>query len=147
MIIPAAQQRVEHRSGERLGTSTKLLEEEQMHGEAKVFARVALRPGACAPLHQHVGSFEAFYILAGRGRVNDNGAIAEIGAGDVVECEVTGIGRIRGQVIAIDAPRASALGVGHQPTDSPEVRRVALGFDERVPSLLKDNLARARERG
>ena len=55
MIIPAAQQRVEHRSGERLGTSTKLLEEEQMHGEAKVFARIALRPGACAPLHQHIG--------------------------------------------------------------------------------------------
>ena len=84
MIIPAAQQRVEHRNGERLGTSTKLLEEEQMHGKAKVFARIALRPGACAPLHQHVGSFEAFYILAGRGRVNDNGAIAEVGAGDVV---------------------------------------------------------------
>jgi 5-oxopent-3-ene-1,2,5-tricarboxylate decarboxylase/2-hydroxyhepta-2,4-diene-1,7-dioate isomerase len=32
------------------------------------------------------------------------------------------------------------LGVGHAPTDSPEVRRVALGFDERVPEYLKDNL-------
>ena len=70
-----------------------------------------------------------------------------IDAGDVVECEVTGIGRIRGQVVAIDAPRASALGVGHQPTDSPEVRRVALGFDERVPALLKENLSRARGQG
>jgi len=43
----------------------------------------------------------------------------------------------------IDAPRASALGVGHAPTDSPEVRRVALGFDQRVPEQLKHNLHRA----
>lgn len=43
MIIQAENLRVEQRTGERLGTSTKLLEEEQMHGEAKVFARVALR--------------------------------------------------------------------------------------------------------
>ena len=84
MIIPAAQQRVEHRNGERLGTSTKLLEEEQMHGEAKVFARIALRPGSMAPLHKHEGSFEAFYILAGKGEVNDNGVMAEVKVGDVM---------------------------------------------------------------
>jgi len=47
-------------------------------------------------------------------------------------------------VVAIDAPRAAALGVGHAPTDSPEVRRVALGFDERVPERFTDNLAKAR---
>lgn len=66
--------------------------------------------------------------------------------GDVVECEITGIGRVGGTVTAIDAPRASALGVGAQPTDSDEVRRVALGFDERVPERLRDNLRAARER-
>lgn len=65
--------------------------------------------------------------------------------GDVVECEITGLGRLTGTVTAIDAPRASALGVGHAPTDSPEVRRVALGFDERVPEHLKENLRRARQ--
>jgi 5-oxopent-3-ene-1,2,5-tricarboxylate decarboxylase/2-hydroxyhepta-2,4-diene-1,7-dioate isomerase len=36
------------------------------------------------------------------------------------------------------------LGVGHAPTDSPEVRRVALGFDERVPERFKDNLRAVR---
>lgn len=66
--------------------------------------------------------------------------------GQVVECEVTGIGRVRGTVAAIEAPRAAALGVGHRPTDSPEVRRVALGCDERVPGRFKDNLRRAREK-
>ena len=60
--------------------------------------------------------------------------------GQKVECEITGIGRVSGDVVAIDAPRASALGVGHAPTDSDEVRRVALGFDERVPEYLKQNL-------
>ena len=63
--------------------------------------------------------------------------------GDLVECEITGIGRVAGTVTAIDAPRASALGVGHQPTDSDEVRRVALGFDERVPDHFKVNLRKA----
>ncbi|KQP49246.1 fumarylacetoacetate hydrolase family protein [Pseudorhodoferax sp. Leaf274] len=67
-----------------------------------------------------------------------------VDAGQTVACEITGIGRIEGTVVAVAAPRASALGVGHAPTDSPEVRRVALGFDERVPQLLKDNLRKAR---
>lgn len=62
---------------------------------------------------------------------------------DYVECEITGLGRLGGTVTAIDAPRASALGVGHQPTDSDEVRRVALGFDERVEERFKENLRKA----
>lgn len=68
-----------------------------------------------------------------------------VGPGDVVECEITEIGRVAGTVTAIEAPRASALGVGHQPTDTPEVRRVALGFDERVPEHFKENLQKARK--
>ncbi len=67
-----------------------------------------------------------------------------VDAGQKVECEITGIGRVAGTVTAIDAPRASALGVGHAPTDTPEVRRVALGFDERVPEHFKANLRKAR---
>lgn len=62
-----------------------------------------------------------------------------VDAGDLVECEITGLGRLAGTVAAAPPPRASALGVGHQPTDSPEVRRVALGFDERVPERFKRN--------
>ena len=65
--------------------------------------------------------------------------------GHTVECEITGIGRVGGTVVAIDAPRAAALNVGHRPTDSPEVRRVALGFDERVPEHFKANLRQAKQ--
>jgi hypothetical protein len=68
-----------------------------------------------------------------------------VNPGDVVECEITGLGRLTATVASAPAPRAAALGVGHPPTDSAEVRRVACGFDERVPAFLKDNLRGARE--
>lgn len=64
--------------------------------------------------------------------------------GQTVTCEITEIGRVTGTVVAIEAPRAGQLGVGHQPTDTPEVRRVALGFDERVPEYLRENLRLSR---
>lgn len=44
--------------------------------------------------------------------------------GDVVEVEVTGLGRLTNTVVEIPAPQHQ---VGHQPTDSEQVRRVALG--------------------
>ena len=69
-----------------------------------------------------------------------------IDPGDVVECEISRVGRLMGTVTQIEAPRASALNIGHQPTDSAEVRRVALGFDERVPKHLKSNLRAAKTR-
>jgi 5-oxopent-3-ene-1,2,5-tricarboxylate decarboxylase/2-hydroxyhepta-2,4-diene-1,7-dioate isomerase len=50
--------------------------------------------------------------------------------GDVVEVEVTGLGRLTNSVVEIPAPMHD---VGHQPTDSPAVRAVALGSDSRKP--------------
>jgi len=84
MIISSQNLKVEQRIGERLGTFTNLLKESQMHDKVKIFARVALKPGSKAPFHQHVGSFEAFYILAGSGLVNDNGNLQQVKTGDVV---------------------------------------------------------------
>ena len=51
-----------------------------------------------------------------------------MGPGDVVEVEVTGLGRLTNRVQDIPAP---AHDVGHQPTDTAAVRRVALGGDFR----------------
>ena len=62
-----------------------------------------------------------------------------VDVGDLVEVEITGLGRLASRVVAGPVPRAAALGVGHMPTDSPEVRRVALGFDERVPQHFRDS--------
>ena len=48
--------------------------------------------------------------------------------GDLVEVEVTGLGRLSNRVVESPAP---AHHVGHQPTDTEAVRRVALGSDWR----------------
>jgi len=61
--------------------------------------------------------------------------------GDLIEVEISGLGRLSSHVVAGPTPRASALGIGHAPTDSAEVRRVALGFDERVPQRFRDAFA------
>lgn len=64
--------------------------------------------------------------------------------GDTIEVEITNLGRLRCDVVSGPAPRVE--GVGHPPMDTPEVRRVALGFDERVREDLKANY-RAGTRG
>ena len=53
--------------------------------------------------------------------------------GDIVEVEITGIGRLCNEVVEGEAPKAK---LGHFPTDSDEVRRIALGNDRRVPPHL-----------
>jgi 5-oxopent-3-ene-1,2,5-tricarboxylate decarboxylase/2-hydroxyhepta-2,4-diene-1,7-dioate isomerase len=54
--------------------------------------------------------------------------------GDVVEVEVSGLGKLSNEVVEIPAP---AHDVGHQPTDSRGVRVVALG-----PDALRDSEAK-----
>jgi 2-keto-4-pentenoate hydratase/2-oxohepta-3-ene-1,7-dioic acid hydratase in catechol pathway len=54
--------------------------------------------------------------------------------GDLIEVEVTGLGRLSNRVVSSPSPRAE---LGHQPTDSDAVRRVALGNDERLPPKLQ----------
>jgi 5-oxopent-3-ene-1,2,5-tricarboxylate decarboxylase/2-hydroxyhepta-2,4-diene-1,7-dioate isomerase len=49
-----------------------------------------------------------------------------MGLGDVVEVEVTGIGRLRNTVAERPAP---SYAVGHQPMDTDAIRRIALGGD------------------
>lgn len=52
--------------------------------------------------------------------------------GDRVEVEVTGVGRLSNTVVSVPKP---SYPVGHQPTDSEAVRRVALGqFPPREPA-------------
>ena len=48
--------------------------------------------------------------------------------GDLVEVEITDIGRLSNRVVEIPAPYHS---IGHQPTDSQAVRSIALGSDSR----------------
>lgn len=60
-----------------------------------------------------------------------------IDVGDTIELEISNLGRLKNTVVAAPKPRAD--GIGHPPLDTEEVRRVALGFDERVREDLKTN--------
>jgi 5-oxopent-3-ene-1,2,5-tricarboxylate decarboxylase/2-hydroxyhepta-2,4-diene-1,7-dioate isomerase len=76
-----------------------------------------------ADLSRHITLLPGDVILSGtpansRPMAND----------DVVEVEVEGIGRLWNRVVEIPAP---ANAVGHQPTDSTNVRAVALGLGRR----------------
>jgi 5-oxopent-3-ene-1,2,5-tricarboxylate decarboxylase/2-hydroxyhepta-2,4-diene-1,7-dioate isomerase len=58
--------------------------------------------------------------------------------------EITNLGRLANRVVAGPAPRAAD--VGHPAMDTPEVRRVALGVDERVREDFKANYRAATTR-
>jgi 5-oxopent-3-ene-1,2,5-tricarboxylate decarboxylase / 2-hydroxyhepta-2,4-diene-1,7-dioate isomerase len=62
-----------------------------------------------------------------------------LSVGDLIELEITNIGRLSNRVVASPTPKANALNIGHQPTDSEEARRVAKGNDSRVPERFKEN--------
>ena len=59
---------------------------EEMHGKGRVFAQTTIFPGSAIGYHVHQGDGETYYILSGKGRYNDNGAITEVGPGDVTYC-------------------------------------------------------------
>jgi 5-oxopent-3-ene-1,2,5-tricarboxylate decarboxylase / 2-hydroxyhepta-2,4-diene-1,7-dioate isomerase len=82
-----------------------------------------------ADLARHITLMPGDVILTG---TPANSRPLEVG--DLIEIEVTGLGRLSNRVVSCAAPSAS---VGHQPTDTEEVRRVALGNDERLPPAIK----------
>jgi 5-oxopent-3-ene-1,2,5-tricarboxylate decarboxylase / 2-hydroxyhepta-2,4-diene-1,7-dioate isomerase len=82
-----------------------------------------------ADLARHITLMPGDVILTG---TPANSRPLEVG--DLIEIEVTGIGRLSNRVVSCAAPSAA---VGHQPTDTEEVRRVALGNDERLPPAIK----------
>jgi 5-oxopent-3-ene-1,2,5-tricarboxylate decarboxylase / 2-hydroxyhepta-2,4-diene-1,7-dioate isomerase len=62
-----------------------------------------------------------------------------LSVGDLIELEITNIGRLSNRVVAGPEPRANAMKTGHQAVDSEEARRVAKGNDSRVPERFKEN--------
>lgn len=50
----------------------------------RVCAKLILPPGSGIGLHAHEGEDEVYIVVKGRGRVNDNGTVTEIGVGDTV---------------------------------------------------------------
>ena len=61
-----------------------LFKEEELRGKSRLCARIRLEPGASIGMHEHLNEEEIYYILSGRGLVNDNGNLSEVTAGDAV---------------------------------------------------------------
>jgi quercetin dioxygenase-like cupin family protein len=75
------------KGGEGTVKIVNILGKEELYGLGRLFAVSIIPPGASIGRHTHEGDFETYYILKGRARVNDNGAVAELGPGDMTQCK------------------------------------------------------------
>ncbi len=65
---------------------THILEREknEFANKGRLYAKNVLKPGTSIGLHEHVGDFEAYYILSGEGTVDDNGQKTVVTPGDLM---------------------------------------------------------------
>ena len=60
-----------------------VLNEEELNGHGRMYARLVLPPGSSIGWHQHVGETEPYYILKGEADFTDNdGTVTAVGPGD-----------------------------------------------------------------
>ncbi len=59
-----------------------LIEKEDMQGACRLFAHFTLKPGCSIGRHGHEGEEELYYIISGKGMVDDNGVKKIVQAGD-----------------------------------------------------------------
>jgi len=78
---------VQHNEHMRGGKGTiavkHLLKSDELFGRGRLFAEITIPPGASIGLHPHEQEIEAFYILEGRGRYQNNDEFFDVEAGDV----------------------------------------------------------------
>jgi mannose-6-phosphate isomerase-like protein (cupin superfamily) len=61
---------------------THLLDKDEIKGKARLVARIKINPGCSIGLHEHINEEEIFYIISGKGIIDDNGIKREVAAGD-----------------------------------------------------------------
>ncbi|MEM5795246.1 MAG: cupin domain-containing protein [Bacillota bacterium] len=111
MIFKESELIKEQRIGAWEGYKTKLLQDEMLQEKCKLFAKISVKPGHSVPLHKHIDDFEAYYILNGKAKANDNGVESFLEAGDVLftksgECHsIENIGNNDLEFIALILPK------------------------------------------
>jgi len=105
MIKKAEEMKLEIREKMRGGSGNveilHILNMDEVKGKVRLFAKITLNPGSSIGMHQHEGEEEAYYILNGIARVNDNGTEKIVKPGDVV---LTGNGASHSIENAADEP-------------------------------------------
>ena len=88
MIKRNAEMQKEVRERMRDGTGSveilHVFKKDELGGRTRLFARLRVTPGSSIGYHEHHDEEEIFFILSGRGSVNDNGTAREVGPGDAV---------------------------------------------------------------
>mgnify|MGYP003287402999 FL=1 len=62
------------------------LTKEDAYGHGRVFAKLVLPSGSSIGVHQHIGEFEAFYVLSGQATVTDGEQVVVLNPGDMNLC-------------------------------------------------------------
>lgn len=88
MIKRASQMETEVRELMRGGNGaisiTHLLRQVQMTGKCRFLGKMVINPGCSIGSHSHDQEEEIYYILKGKGIVEDNGVKQEVSEGDVI---------------------------------------------------------------
>jgi len=77
--------REQMREGKGYVEVTHLFKKDELYGKSKsarLVAKLTLNPGCSIGLHPHESDEEVFYVIKGKGRVDDNGQTYEVSAGD-----------------------------------------------------------------
>jgi len=72
------------RDGNGAVTITHLFSNDELKSKTRLCAKLTLPRGASIGFHNHIDEEEVFYILSGRGKVDDNGKIREVSGGDAI---------------------------------------------------------------
>ncbi len=72
------------RNGNGAVTITHLFTKDELKSNTRLCAKLTLPPGASIGFHNHENEEEVFYIINGRGKVDDNGIIKEVNVGDAI---------------------------------------------------------------
>lgn len=60
-----------------------IFDRQELKGQARIVARLILNPGCSIGKHPHENEEEIYYMMKGKGQIDDNGDVRELCAGDV----------------------------------------------------------------
>lgn len=72
------------RGGNGIVQIKHIFKSNELKGKARMLAEITLPVGGSIGFHQHDQEEEIFYLISGKGRVNDQGTVKELKAGDAL---------------------------------------------------------------
>lgn len=63
---------------------THIFKQDELNGKARLLAKITVNPGCSIGLHEHSGEEEIFYVIRGKGIIDDNGEKKEVAPGDAI---------------------------------------------------------------